>query len=118
MEFQSLERLRNIALGISIDTSDGIRVLECRSTDASLSIEVLSPGNYTVRVTLENLLMPGYYTVSIGAGSDADGRPVDLVQSVIGFRVLPVDIEGTTSVEPKQGFLHLESKWTEPLRRA
>ena len=117
LQFQCLERLRNVALGISIDTGDGIRVLECRSTDARLSIEVLSPGNYTVRVTLENnLLMPGYYTVSVGAGSDADGRAIDLVQNVIGFRVLPLDIEGTASLEPKQGFLHLESKWTEPLR--
>jgi lipopolysaccharide transport system ATP-binding protein len=118
LEFRSFEPISDLVLGLGFNTLDGIRVFDCRSTDVYPPIKELASGRYGVRISLDsNLLMPGDYTISVGAGSDTTGRALDLIENVIKFRILPLKTGGTPCLEPKRGFFRIHSQWTEPTVR-
>lgn len=117
LQFQSLETNRDVALGIAINTLDTIRIFDYRSTDVYAPIKSLPPGEYTVRINIDNnLLMPGDYTISVGAGSDMRGKGLDLIEDVLRIRILPLNTSKALCYEPKrEGLVRVNAHWTKPL---
>ena len=117
-QFQVLEKVTDVAIGFGVDTLDAIRILDFRSTDVIPHIKQLLPGIYRIRMTIENnLLLPGEYTITIGASSDTRGVPLDLLDNVLKFRILPLEVKKTLDYyeHKKEGFFLTSAQWTEPL---
>ncbi len=118
LQFQAFEPVRDVAVGMAIDTLDAVRIFDSRTTDVYSPIKLLQPGEYTIQVHFKNnVLMPGDYTISVGAGSDIRGKGFDLIEHVLRIRIL-TKTSGVLSFEPiREGFVRVDAQWTKPSRR-
>ena len=71
-----------------------------------------SPGENKIKVSIQNSLQPGNYSLTIGV-HETSGRTLDFVEEILNFRVLNIgegDSAGFT-YDFKLGYVRFNSKW-------
>jgi len=113
MGFRSSRPLADVVFGITVDSVDNIRILDCRSTDTFTPIRELLPGRYSIRCAIEqNILAPGLYRLSVGARCASKG--LEYLPHVLTFEVQEVDRYESLWLEVPSGFVRVRSNWSSP----
>ena len=113
MQFRSMQPLSDVVFGISIFSMDNIRLMECRSTKTLKPICLLSPGEYSIRCTLNNILASGVYVLGVGARCGNKG--LDYVPNALVFEVRDVEHYKSLWLEATSGFIRVQSRWCGPI---
>jgi len=117
MDFDVSEAVKNVVVGLSIHSSDGLRLFECRSHDSYGPIEELRPGQYSIQCSIpSNPLNPGLYRLDVGARCENKG--LDWLPDVMIFRVESCDKLGSVWMEERSGLVRQASEWTPATRQS
>src|SRR5262249_14145515 len=102
----------DVELSVAIDTPDGVRVCECRSSFTLGRIARLEPGTYRLNCGIDqNILNPGRYLLSVIARSGS--RVIDAVLRALPFEIEPARTGAHERVD-LPGLIRLSSTWTAP----
>lgn len=114
MQFESIEPLEDVLFGMSVHSSDNVRIFECRSIESYGTVSRLDPGTYSVRCTLpSNPLNPGLYTIHVG--SRCAKKSLDWLPDVMTIRVDSPEQLDSLWLEKPSGLMNVESEWSEPV---
>ena len=113
MTFRSSEPLDEVVFGFSVETTDNVRILECRSIDSYAPFPLHQPGEYQIRCAIRhNLLAPGIYGLSVGARCANKG--LDYVPDALTFEVHSVERYESLWLEAPSGLVRMQSEWSRP----
>jgi lipopolysaccharide transport system ATP-binding protein len=112
MQFRSTQPLSEVVFGFGIFSVNNIRLIECRSTDTLEPIYLPSPGEYSIRCTLNNILAQGTYILGVGARCSNKG--LDYVPNALMFEVQDVEHYKSLWLEATSGFIRIQSQWNGP----
>ena len=91
MEFEifSEKEINDVMLDIRILDEERKQIVHISNIyDLEHSINNLKKGLNNVSVTIENVLQPGSYSLSIGAHQQHDGTSLDYIEDILNFEVL------------------------------
>jgi lipopolysaccharide transport system ATP-binding protein len=113
LTFSVSRPLEDVALGVSISSSEFGMLVECRSNHCYGVIPHLAPGRYRVSCTIEpNPLNRGVYTIN--AGARCARKHLDFVPEAMSFEVESGDAPTCTWLDDVGGCLRMHSSWTPP----
>ena len=104
-EFEVINPVKGMRLAVTIWRIDGtlISVFQTLEEDPKAPIIDAEPGQYQASVKVQPFLMPGEYTIGLGAkpapGCYGSGMTWDIVEPAIKFYVKKFDSEGTGILE-------------------
>lgn len=112
--FQVKRLLTQVVFGISINTIEGIRILEWRNAGNQPPITQLSPGKYRLNCHVASLhLLPGEYVIAVGARNVNES--LDYVPYATTLQIIT-----TTALKYGEwlaklgGFVELPAEWSQP----
>jgi hypothetical protein len=116
LEFEVCRAVRDMRLIVDVESFDGTIVGVFHSTDETGSLPMDAPvGTYRASVDLDVSLMPGRYTVNLGAkptpGYWGSGMTWDTVPQAFEFHVEEFSRAGTRP-PCMGGVIHAPSRWT------
>lgn len=116
--------LRNVALGLSVQTNQGITVLAVHNTDEAQKRNALTedfyhfePGSYELEVILENPFRAGQYSLNIGAHNGISRDIIFLVNEAVMFEVLDISSNSEPYIPKSNTIVNGTSKWSSPKRK-
>ncbi|MHC4662636.1 MAG: Wzt carbohydrate-binding domain-containing protein [Planctomycetota bacterium] len=110
IEVRVMQEVKDVMIGWTIYTSDGIAVINSRSSQSIGTIQCLTSGDYGLKsVLLQNYLNPGYYSLHVAA--HADGKAIDYVKDALLFRVTDSHERDALRYEDLYGLVRLPVKW-------
>ncbi|MDX6612619.1 MAG: lipopolysaccharide transport system ATP-binding protein [Blastocatellia bacterium] len=113
LEFRVNEPVTEVALGISVQSIDSVRILECRSSQDYGSIQALSPGNYRINCRIDqNVLSPGLYF--LGVGARCESKHLDWIPEAMTFEVYSDATMTSLWLEDAKSCVRVPSEWTQP----
>jgi lipopolysaccharide transport system ATP-binding protein len=113
MQFELIRSVDDLVFGCAIYSGDGVRIVECRSTDTYGTLRHLEPGRYSVQCTVPNPLNAGSYSLHVGARCARKG--LDYLPDVMAFRVEPAERLESLWLHATDGLVVLRSCWTPPM---
>ena len=91
LELEVLKKLSNVMVDIKISSRDGIVIMHSLTYFDNFKIRELPEGTHTIEAEIENNLLPGGYSVTIGLHSTSTGTAsIDYLENVIEFNVLSI----------------------------
>jgi len=85
MTFEVRSTIYQVALGFSLTSPEGLRVVRHTNAKSPAPIERLLPGRYAIEVKVENDLNPGTYSLGLGARSRSEA--LDSVANVVELEI-------------------------------
>ncbi len=112
VSYQTISTISYYRVGIIIQTTQGITVLETYDIDDLRNThESISPGRYTYRcIVPANLLAPGRYVLSINAGIP-NYRSFIHHDRVLAFNVDDTGAVGSHMAVPREGIIRPQLQW-------
>jgi len=112
--FKVMQPVEQVRLGFAICTPDGTRISTTHHTDGGLKPLVLEKGYYSFIAHVKNYLVPGYYSLEVGAHDLRTTRGIDSVPNVVDFSVVGFSEEETYLHDPyNSSFTYLPAHWSE-----
>jgi lipopolysaccharide transport system ATP-binding protein len=103
----------DVEVSVAIETPDGVRVCECRSSVTLGRIARLEPGDYRLTCVLDqNILHPGRYVFTVMARTGQ--RLLDHLAAAMPFEVAWPRDEAPHGREDVPGVVRVSSTWTGP----
>ncbi|MGA2075427.1 MAG: ABC transporter ATP-binding protein [Terriglobia bacterium] len=112
MEFVASRPVDDLVFGYSVHSGDGVRIVECRSTETYGALRRLEPGKYSVECSIPVPLNAGLYSLHVGARCAV--KALDHLPDVMTFRVDPSERLDSLWLQATTGFLLLRSRWALP----
>jgi lipopolysaccharide transport system ATP-binding protein len=113
MELDVAESVSGAFFGFAVDSSDGVRLFECRSIDSYEPIQELRPGKYSLRCGIQsNPLNPGFYRLTLGMRCERKG--LDWLPDVMTFQVEAPEKLESLWIEERSGLMRQASEWSLP----
>jgi lipopolysaccharide transport system ATP-binding protein len=104
------EQLRKVIIGFSVQSSDNIRLFDCRNSDSDDSFIDLDKGTYIARATVHaHALNPGLYQLSLGARCET--KLLDYLPDVLSFRTETEEQFTSLWLEAPSGPFRVLSSW-------
>jgi lipopolysaccharide transport system ATP-binding protein len=113
LHFEVHSHVRDLRVGIGINSSDGRRISTVHHTNSGLLPFDGQPGNYQLSFEYENPLLAGSYIISVGAHRILGGQTVDYVPEAVRFHIVPTSLEDE-NVSYTSGFVRSRGNWTLP----
>lgn len=111
ISFKVFQPLHNVVFGFVVESSDNVRLCDCRSSDSCGPISYLQPGDYSIRAVVQsNPLNPGIYRLSLGARSESRG--LDYLPDLMILHVETSERFESLWLENPSGLFRVLSDWT------
>lgn len=109
--FKVFQPLHNVVFGFTVESSDNVRLCDCRSSDSCGPISYMQPGDYSIRAVVQsNPLNPGTYRLSLGARSESKG--LDYLPDLMILLVETSERFESLWLENPSGLFRVFSDWT------
>lgn len=96
LELEVLKKISNVMIDIKISSRDGVVITHSLTYFDNFKIIELSQGLHCIEAEMENNLLPGGYSLSIGLHSATTGTAsIDYIENVMEFSVLNVSEPGS-----------------------
>ncbi len=112
--FEVKQPVQDIRIGVGFNTLEGVRVADLHHTDEGLEMLNANPGIYGISLTLVNPLLPGSYTLSVGAHRALASQAIDYIPEAIKFHVLDTSTSDETYKARFRGFVRFSANWSKP----
>jgi lipopolysaccharide transport system ATP-binding protein len=113
IELDVLGKVENARIGLGVNTPGGQRIATAHHTDAGVEPLSVSSGRYRATASFKNRLMPGLYTISVGAHEGLSGKGLDYVPGAADLSVLGSTKDGVGPDPANQGLVEMSVDWTE-----
>ena len=114
MAFTLLEPIEDVVLGVNVSSADNVSIMECRSSHHYGAIDRLTPGDYSIKVRIEqNILSPGLYFLNVGARCAS--KLLDHVPHAMTFEVYSDESVASLWLDNVGGYVRVLSEWTHPV---
>jgi lipopolysaccharide transport system ATP-binding protein len=108
------KEINNVMLDMRISDEEKKQIVHLSNIyDVENSVHTLTKGLNKIKVTIENLLQPGSYSLSIGAHQQHAGTSLDYIEDIINFEVLTLaeDEKNGFKFHTKLGLVRFNSTW-------
>jgi hypothetical protein len=116
VRFEVMEPVRAASIGIGISTFEGTRIATLDRIAYGIPSIKIEPGFYQISVELVNFLLPGNYSLDVGAHAAIDREALHYVLHARSFSVSEISQRGKDSVpynvNYRRGIIRVDASWS------